>query len=124
MGSKTSDGHSTRLDAYTALHTNISAKLKHPLPAYILNESECKSIMRPVLKAALPKSGISAFISTEYRDGPRDYGGAGCLSLFHCQGSTRTAMVVELVHRKTPAGFFLKLCIEDMVLDTGLYGPV
>ena len=123
-GTKLRTGNSTRFEAWTALHTNISAKLKYPLPACTLNEEECKSIMWPTLKAALPKSGISYMISTEYRDGPRDYGGAGCLSLFHCQGSTRTALFIELTHRQTPAGFFLLLCLEDMVLDAGLYGSI
>ena len=80
--------------------------------------------MWPALKTALPKSGISSLISTAYRDGPRKYGGAGCLSLFHCQGSNRTVLIVEAVHRKTPAGFFLLLCIEDVVLDAGQYGSL
>ena len=80
--------------------------------------------MWPALKSALPRSGITSLISTAYRDGPRDYGGAGCLSLFHCQGSTRTALVVEHVHRKTPVGFFLLMCIEDLVLEAGLYGTL
>ena len=123
-GSNMRCGHSTRKEAWTALTTNISAKLKYPLPACTLTEKECKAIMWPALKAALPKSGISSYISTAYRDGPRDYGGAGCLSLFHYQGSTRTALIVEAINRKTPAGFFLLLCIEDVVLDTGQYGSL
>ena len=123
-GSNMKNGHSTRHEAWTALKTNISAKLKYPLPACSLSEKECKAIMWPALKAALPKAGISSHISTAYRDGPRDYGGAGCLSLFHCQGSTRTALIVEAIHRKTPAGFFLLLCVEDVVLDAGQYGSL
>ena len=63
-------------------------------------------------------------MSTEYRNGPRVYGGAGCLDLFHCQGSTRTAMVVEHIYRKTPVGYFLLMIIEDVVLETGLYGAL
>ena len=99
-GTKMRTGHSTRVEAWTTLLTNISAKPKYPLPACTLTEVECKTIMWPALKAALPKAGISSQISTAYRDGPRAYGGAGCLSLFHCQGTTRTYMVVELVKRK------------------------
>ena len=117
-------GHSTRVEAWTTLLTNISAKPKYPLPACTLTEAECKSIMWPALKAAPPKAVIASYISTECRDCLHDYGGAGCLSLFHCQGTTRTSMVVEMVKRKTPAGFFLLLCIEYMVLDIGLYGSL
>ena len=32
-------------EAWTALHTNISEKLKYPVPACTLSEQDCKSIM-------------------------------------------------------------------------------
>ena len=98
-GSHVKTGNSSCKETWTALNTNISAKLKYPLPACTLTEKECKSIMWPALKSALPRSGIASSIPASYRDGPRDYGGAGCLSLFHCQGSTRTTLVVEHVYR-------------------------
>ena len=75
--------------------------------------------MWPALKAALSKAGISSFMPAAHRDRARDYGGAGCLSLLHYQGSTRTAMILESIHRKSPPGYFLLLCLEDMVLDVG-----
>ena len=53
-GSNMRYGHSTHKEAWTALNTNISAKLKYPLPACTLTEKECKTIMRPALKAASP----------------------------------------------------------------------
>ena len=71
-GSNMRYGHSTRKEAWTALITNISAKLKHPLPACTLNEKESQSIMWPALKAPLAKYGISSVISTAYRYGPRN----------------------------------------------------
>ena len=123
-GANMRSGHSTRIEAWTALNTNISAKLKYPLPACTLTEKECKAIMWPALKAALPKAGISSFMHTAYRDGPRDCGGAGCLSLFHHQGSTRTALILESITRKTPTGYFLLMCLENMILDTGQYGSL
>ena len=49
-------GHSSAEEAWTALHTNIGAKLKYPLPACTLTETECKSIMFPAIRAALPKT--------------------------------------------------------------------
>ena len=123
-GSHVRTGNSSCKETWIALNTNISAKLKYPLPACTLTENECKSIMWPALQSALPRSGIASSIPTSYRDGPRDYGGAGCLSLFHCQGSTHTTLVVEHVYRKTPTGYFLLMCIEDLALETGLYGPI
>ena len=123
-GAKVKSGNSSREEAWQALHSNISAKLKYPLPACTLTEAECKSIMYPAIKAALPKAGISAHISKYIRDGPIGSGGLGVLSLYNYQGTSRTSMLVEQVNKMTPTGLFLLTCIEDMVLDAGLYGPL
>ena len=56
-GLKVRLGNPSPVEAWTAIHTNISARLKYPLPALTLSEKECKSIMYPALKAALLKSG-------------------------------------------------------------------
>ena len=57
-------GHSPPEEAWTALHTNIGAKLKFPLPALTLTEAECKNSMSPAIRAALPKTEIVSCIST------------------------------------------------------------
>ena len=49
-GGKVRNSHSTPEEAWTALHCNISAKLKYPLAACTLSEPECKSIMFPDIK--------------------------------------------------------------------------
>ena len=82
-GSKVKLGNSSREEAWTALTTNLSAKLKYPLTACSLTDSECKNIMWPALKTALSRSGIASNMASAYRNGPRDYGGAGVLDLFH-----------------------------------------
>ena len=117
-------GNSSREEAWTALHSNISAKLKYPLPACTLSERECKSIMYPAIKAALPKSGMTSTICTEVRDGPSQSGGGGVLSLFHFMGTSRTSFLVEHSFRNTPLGNSIRVCIEDIVLDAGLYGLI
>lgn len=57
-------------EAWTALHTNISARLKYSVPACTLTEEECKTIIYPAIKAALPKAGVVATMTTAMRDGP------------------------------------------------------
>jgi len=123
-GSKVRSGNPSRKEAWQALHSNITAKLKYPLPACTLTEEECKSIMYPAIKAALPKAGITSNIAADIRDGPSLSGGSGLLSLFHYSGTSRTSMIVEQVARRTPTGMFLLTCIEDLVLDSGLYGSL
>ena len=49
-GDKVRLGNSSPEEAWTALHCNISAKLKYPLAACTLSEPECKSIMFPDIK--------------------------------------------------------------------------
>ena len=121
---KIKSGHPTQLEAWQALHTTITAKLRYPLPACSLTESECKSIMYPALKSALPKAGIASNIVGKIRDGPLEFGGAGVLSLFHYQGTARTSMLVEQVYKQSTTGKLILTCIEDLVLETGLYGSM
>lgn len=78
--------------------------------------------MYPAVRAALENAGIASNISTRARDGPVTSGGAGILSLYHYQGTSRIAALIEQVVRKTPTGSQIVMCIEDLVLDTGLYG--
>ena len=56
--------------------------------------------MWPVLKVGLPKCDISTSMATEIRDGPVLSDGGGMLALFHYQGTSRTAMIVEQYHTK------------------------
>ena len=124
MGERVRRGNSSRQEAWTALHSNISAKLKYPLPACTLSEKECKSITYPAIQVALPKSGITLCIATDVRDGPSRSVGAGVLSLFHYMGTSRTSILVEHAFRDTPLGKHIRVCIEDIVIDAGLYGLI
>ena len=45
---KVRTGNSSRKEAWQALHSNISAKLKYPLATCTLSKKECKSIMHPL----------------------------------------------------------------------------
>ena len=95
-GAKVRVGHPSHIEAWTALHTNISAQLKYCLAASTFKEKECKSIMYPAIRAALPKSGICGLIASGMRDGPRNSGGMGVLSLFDQQGCARTTALEHL----------------------------
>ena len=115
-------GRPSQEEAMVALKVNVSARLRYPLSCCTLTEKECKSIMYPAVRAALGKAGIASNISTRARDGPVTSGGAGIISLFHYQGTSRIAAMVEHVVRRTPTGIQIIMCIEDLVLDTGYYG--
>ena len=113
--------NSSRKEAWTTLHTNISARLKYPLPACTLSEKEYTSIMFPVIKVALLRSGVKSIIKGETRNGPGRSGGAGIISLYHYMGTSQTSLLVEQLFRNTPLGFSIKVDIEDLTLDAGRY---
>ena len=94
-GGKVRNSNSTPEEAWTALHCNISAKLKYPLVACTLSEKECKGIMYPSIKAALPRARIAANLNTTFRDSPVGSLGAGVISLYHTMGTSRTAYIIE-----------------------------
>ena len=78
--------------------------------------------MSPAIKAALPRISFNSRIPTAVRQCPNEYNGAGILSLYDYQGTSRTSMVLEHVYKKSTTGKLLIQCIEDLVLETGLYG--
>ena len=117
-------GNSTPEEAWVALNRNIGAKLKYPLPACTLTEAECKSIMYPAIRAALPRAGMSSSLSVEFRDGPVDSLGVGILSLYHYSGTSRCAILMDQLHKKTQLGHIMMGNIEDIVLEAGLFGSV
>ena len=117
-------GNSSTEMAWTNLHTNIGAKLKYPLLAYTFIYTECKSIMSPAIRTALPRVGISSYISSEFRDGPIDSLGAGVLSLFHYIGTSCTSVLIDQLSKKTQLGDIMIYKNTDIVMDAGLSGSL
>ena len=123
-GSKVRLGNPSASEAWTALHMNISAKLKYPVAACTFSEAECKSITFPAIKTALPKAGITSTMEKNMRDGPVSTLGTGVLSLYHFMGTSRSACVVEQLLHNTPLGNIIRVNIEDVVVESGLYGHI
>ena len=63
-------------------------------------------------------------MTTYARDGSLYSGGDVVISLSHYQGTSRTAMMVDLYNVQTPTGKFLNLCIADLVIEAGIHGPL
>ena len=60
-------GDYSRKKDWTSLHINISTNMKYPFHAYTLTEKECRSIMYPSIKVALPKCAITASMKSWHR---------------------------------------------------------
>lgn len=80
--------------------------------------------MYPAIKAASPKSGIASIISGKIIDGPGGTDGAEALCIYHSMGASRTLLLVGQQLRGTPMGFSIRVCIEELVLDTCIYGII
>ena len=78
--------------------------------------------MAPAIRAALPKSGISRTMTTSVRYAPITSGGLGAPNLYKLMGTLLTALLVNQCWQKTPTRHLLHTCIENTVLETGLYG--
>ena len=111
-GGKIRHGKSSRKEAWTSLHSNISAKLKQSLPACTLTKTECNIIMYLSIKAALINSGIASIIVGDIRDGPGRSCGAGVLSLYHCIGNSRISLLVKQLFRDTSLGFIINFVLK------------
>ena len=111
-------------EAWTALTMNISAKIRYPLPCCTLSHDDCRSIMFPAIRTALRKSKVASNLPVGIRHGPMEDGGMGVLSLYHYQGTSRIAALVDHCMRQTPTGKQIQICIEDLLLEIGMYGSL
>ena len=119
---KVRSGTSSQEETWTALKSTISRKLVYPLPALTLTEAECRSIMAPALKAALPRAGISSTISSVVRHAPSESLGLDVLDTE--MGTLRTSFLAYNCWQQTPTGILLNGSIENQLLEMGLYGSI
>ena len=117
-------GHSSPDEAWTALHTHISAKLEYILTTCTLIIPKCKSIISTAIKAALPRSGIVSNIAVDNRDGPVGSLAVGVLPLYHYRYTSQTAYVIDQISRKTPLGDTMIVNIEDLIIEHEMYGDL
>jgi len=117
-------GKASPADSLAALHTTIAMKLKYPLAALTLTEEECNHIMAPAIRAALPKADFSGSMSSIFRHAPIASLGLNVIDLYTTMGTTRTALLVHHSWKSTPTGQLLCTCIENQVLEMGLYGLI
>ena len=80
--------------------------------------------MFPAIKASLSRARIASNIVTVFRDGPASILGVGLLSLYHLMDTSRISCIVEQTNRSAPLEDIILLNIDDLVLDSGLHGPV
>ena len=121
---KIKTGNPSHTVAWTALHQTISAKMKYCLPVCKFSKEDCDYIMAPAIAIGLQRSGIAKNFPRSARHAPIESGGLSVLKLYYEMGTARLTTMVEHCFNSTPTGDFIKLNIEHMVLETGMYGSL
>ena len=124
MGESIRSGYVTKAEAWISLNTMALKSLEYPLPALTLSETECTSIMWPVLKQFLPKSGINRTIKRDVLYGPSSAQGLQITNLYLSQGISHISDILEHRWKNTVTGSFITTCLELMKLELGINGPM
>jgi hypothetical protein len=122
--SKIKSGQPSPTVAWTALHKTITARMKYSLPVCRFNQNECTFIMAPAIAIGLQKSGISKNFPTPARHAPITSGGFNVLHMYNEMGVARSTALLDHCLNDTPTGKFMKMHLEHLVMEAGLYGSI
>ena len=122
--SKIKSGQPSPTVAWTALHKTITARMKYSLPVCRFTKKDCTFIMAPAIAIGLQKSGISKNFPSDARHAPITSGGFNVLHMYNEMGVARTTALLEHCHNETPTGKFMKMHLEHLVMEAGLYGSI
>lgn len=78
-------GHMDQVNVAIALTTTIWRTLSYPLLATVFTKEECEEIMRPAIRAALPKMGLNRNFPRDVVFGAKEYQGLGVQHLLTLQ---------------------------------------
>ena len=90
------------------------------LQAFFFHISYYATARTEKLRSTLIQLITHQYIDSEYLDKP--VLGMGVLDLYLFMGTARTSMMIHHCWFNTPTGVLLQMCIEDLALDSGLYG--
>ena len=108
--------------AWLHMTTSIYKSLEYPLPATTFTQADCEFILRPVLCAGLPSSGISRNFPRALVHAPRRYQGLGLPNLWISQGVSHLLHALRHGSHSSITGQLLRTSLESLILDLGLPG--
>ncbi len=118
-------GHVKRTTAWLNLTSTILRKLSYPLPATYLTKTECEAIMRPILNAALPASGIVRTFPRAMVHAPLKYQGLAVPHLYTVQEISHIIRLMKFGPTKFQlTGKLLSANMQSLRLELGLNGPL
>ena len=99
-------------------------KIEYCLPALNLSKSQCDELMRPILKAALPKAGYNRNFPKEVIHGPTSLLGADIHHPYTTQLISHLDILLRHGGQDTITGQLLTGHLETTKLELGLPRPL
>ena len=113
-------GYLQKHEAWTALTLMAMKSIEYPLPALTLKEEECDRIMRPLLKAYLPKAGVVRTFKRDLVYATLKKQGLGLKNPYLTQGIAHVIDCVEHIWKQTITGHFINIALENIRLELGV----
>ena len=113
-----------RFQAWYSITNVIMMTLKYPLAAVCLSKAQWDKILVPILRAGLPKSGISKSFPNLMRFCPLLYQGLDIMHPYDEQQLEHLAVLIDHSNRATMTGNLLDVLYQGLQVELGLPGQL
>jgi len=117
-------GYLNRFDVTMGLRQGICKVLEYPVGVALLNETQCKKIMSPVIMNYLKKMGIKSTISRQIVYGPCHYGGLAVPDLFTSQGIQKIQLFLGHKRKNDKTSTILTVAQGTLQQEIGISSPI
>ena len=117
-------GRLSHAEVWFSLNYCILKTLEYPLMSTSLSTTQCDTIMKPILGAALPALGVNCHLSRTVVYGPRKYQGLGIPNLWTTQGILKLWLAIAHGDAYTITGCALRALLSLHILELGLPGSL
>ena len=108
---------------WDSMTMGIMKKLCYPLAATTFSEDECTQLIRPILEAGLPASGINRHMARAVVHGPVELQGLGIPNLYQTQITSHISKLLRFGHVSNDmTGQLMRASIQALTLEVGLPG--
>ena len=109
----------SKTEIWIAIHTTIMKTLEYPMVAVSLTMKQWNYILAPVLKHALPRTGLVRTFPRAILFGPKEFGGLGWMHPFHKQYLLQLQVPIREFDRQTVTSSLITACFEAAKLESG-----
>ena len=115
-------GFLSKADAWYALNSSFLKTLEYPMVATTISQKSWEYIMSPILKVALPRSGIARNFPRAVLYGPKSLQGFGIIHPWYHQELLHLITCVQQAAHVSISGSLISTSLEQLRLEAGLSG--